>query len=340
MVQNLLNIPPRLEIARTKTPLHKLERLSDKLGVEIYLKRDDLTGSELSGNKVRKLEFLLADAKAKGADTVITCGGAQSNHCRATALAAARCGLKSVLLLRTANPKHPPEAEGNILLDKMAGAEIVWITPEEYANRFDRFEQENSRLQQLGRTPYIIPEGGSNHIGSWGYVLAMEEIATDMKDLKIDENQDTTVLSATGSGGTTAGLLLGKKMLDVDVNVVGVNVCDNEEYFVNEIHRICEKFCLTYQVGISVAKDDICIIDGYVGDGYALSRKEELQAIYDLAKLEGIVLDPVYTGKAYYAMISEISRNKQVFGKRVIFVHTGGLFGLFPVADQLTTLFK
>lgn len=122
MVQNLLNIPPRLEIARTKTPLHKLERLSDKLGVEIYLKRDDLTGSELSGNKVRKLEFLLADAKAKGADTVITCGGAQSNHCRATALAAARCGLKSVLLLRTANPKHP-------LRQKATFYSIRWLGP-------------------------------------------------------------------------------------------------------------------------------------------------------------------------------------------------------------------
>ena len=135
-----LNYPAHLEIARKGTPLQKMERLSEELGVEIFFKRDDLTGCELSGNKIRKLEFLLADARAKGADTVITCGGAQSNHCRATALAAVRAGLDSTLLLRTEDPLNPPPSHGNILLNRLAGAELVWITPAEYNERHVRFE--------------------------------------------------------------------------------------------------------------------------------------------------------------------------------------------------------
>lgn len=335
-----LNYPAYLELARKGTPLQKMERLSKEIGVEVFFKRDDLTGCELSGNKIRKLEFLLADAKSKGADTVITCGGAQSNHCRATALAAVRVGLSSTLLLRTEDPANPPPSHGNILLDRMAGAELVWITPAEYKERHNRFELEKERLHSLGKIAYVIPEGGSNQLGSWGYVKGMEEIANDLTEIGVRDFSETTVISATGSGGTTAGLILGAKLLGLDLRVVGVNVCDDEDYFVTEISRICNRFIRDYSEDIAINRSDIDILDGYVGRGYALSRKEELKAIYDLAILEGVVLDPVYTGKAFYGMISEIRKSRSVFGKRIVFVHTGGLFGLFPVADKLEELFK
>ncbi len=334
-----LNYPAHLEIARKGTPLQKMERLSEELGVEIFFKRDDLTGCELSGNKIRKLEFLLADAKAKGADTVITCGGAQSNHCRATALAAVTAGLSSTLLLRTEDPTNPPPCRGNILLNRMAGAELVWVTPAEYKDRHNRFEQEKERLRGLGKIAYIIPEGGSNQLGAWGYVKGMEEITNDLTAIGVSDFTETTVLSATGSGGTTAGLLLGARLLNFDLRVTGVNVCDDKDYFVTEIGHICQEFIKDYSVDIAINSTDIDIVDGYVGRGYALSRQEELKAIFDLARLEGVVLDPVYTGKAFYGMVSEIRKNRSVFGKRIVFVHTGGLFGLFPVADKFETFF-
>lgn len=334
-----LNYPAHLEIARKGTPLQKMARLSKELGVEVFFKRDDLTGCEVSGNKIRKLEFLLADAKAKGADTVITCGGAQSNHCRATALAAVAAGLKSTLLLRTEDPMNPPPSHGNILLNRMAGAELVWVTPAEYKERHNRFELERQRLSGLGKVAYLIPEGGSNPLGCWGYVKAMEEIASDLTAIGAEDLAETTVLCATGSGGTTAGLLLGARMLGLDLRVTGINVCDDKDHFIAEIGAICRKFINDYAVDLAINDTDIDIVDGYVGRGYALSRPEELQAIYDLARLEGVVLDPVYTGKAFHGMVSEIRKNRSVFGRRIIFVHTGGLFGLFSFADKFAEFF-
>ena len=164
MVRNekRINYPPRLDLARLPTPLEPLRRISQELDVELYVKRDDLTGLALSGNKVRKLEFVLADALSQGADTVLTCGGAQSNHARATAVAAARLGLGCRLILRTPDPANPPAIEGNTLLDRLAGAEIRWVTPQEYAQRDDVFEQEATLLRKAGRRPYLIPEGASN----------------------------------------------------------------------------------------------------------------------------------------------------------------------------------
>ena len=330
--------PPRIQLANTPTPLQKMERLSRQAGVEIFFKRDDFTGSELSGNKVRKLEFILADALAKGADTVITCGGAQSNHCRAAALAAVRAGLSSLLLLRTDDPANPPALSGNILLDRLAGSEIVWITPEQYRARDDIFEREARRLRSKGREPYIIPEGGSTALGAWGYVAEMEELAADLRRLDGDDVKPTTVVCATGSGGTTAGLALGALLAGVEIRVVGVNVCDDRDYFVAIINSICRQFNETWPSVLAGGIPAYDIIDGYVGRGYALSRPEELAVLRDLVRLEGVVLDPVYTGKAYFGMMTELSVNPQVFGGRIVFVHTGGLFGLFPVADQFAAL--
>jgi D-cysteine desulfhydrase len=159
--------PPRLALAHLPTPLQPMERLGRELGVALWVKRDDYTGAELSGNKIRKLEYVLAEARAQGADTVLTCGGVQSNHCRATALAAAGLGLDCTLLLRTADPGAPPLLAANSLLDRMAGARIVWVSPEEYRNREDVFAREAEDLKKAGRRPFIIPEGASDALGAW-----------------------------------------------------------------------------------------------------------------------------------------------------------------------------
>jgi len=330
--------PPRIDLARLPTPLHPLKRWSEKLGVDLMIKRDDLTGAALSGNKIRKLEFVLADARAKQADTVLTCGGEQSNHCRATAIAATMLGMHCRLLLRTADPTHPPPPDGNILLDRMAGAEIIWITPEEYKRRDEFFAREADSLRSQGRVPYIIPEGASDAVGAWGYIKAMEELVEDISGFSSGE-EPVTVLHACGSGGTAAGLILGAKLSQRPIRVTSVNVCDDRDYFIGVVGDICDKAIADYQLEVAFDRHrDIDIIDGYVGRGYALSQPEELKLICELARTEGIFLDPVYTGKAFYGMVQELERVPGCFGKRIVFIHTGGIFGLFPAAKQIASL--
>jgi D-cysteine desulfhydrase len=332
--------PPRVDLARTPTPLEPLSRLSERLGIELYMKRDDLTGAALTGNKVRKLEFVLADALEHGADTVLTCGGAQSNHARATAIAATKLGLHSRLLLRTADPSNPPSLEGNIVLDRLAGSEIVWITPDEYKRRDEIFEREASALRRGGRKPYIIPEGASNALGSWGYVRAAEELLQDLHGLSGGQAGSCTIIHAAGSGGTAAGLIVGSLLTGLNARIVSVNVCDDRDYFLRAIGKICEDMIAAYRLDLDFSREkNISIIDGYVGRGYALSRPEELALIYDVARTEGIFLDPVYTGKAWFAMVQELKRDRHCFGDRVIFLHTGGIFGLFPKADEIAQIF-
>jgi D-cysteine desulfhydrase len=331
--------PPRLDLARTPTPLEFLPKTSRAVGVDIYVKRDDLTGMELSGNKIRKLEFIMADALAQGADTILTCGGAQSNHARATAIASTKLGLDCRLILRTADPSAPPAPTGNILLNRMAGAQIVWVTPDEYRHREVIFQREETLLRQQGRKPYSIPEGASNALGAWGYIRAMEELSRDIAELPEGLARRTTIVVATGSGGTAAGLILGTRLLDLNARIAAVNVCDDRDYFLEAIGTICEEAITTYELGISFERErDIDIVDGYVGRGYALSRPEEMALIIDIARREGLFLDPVYTGKAFYGMIQELKRDPRCLGERIIFIHTGGLFGLFPQASDMAPL--
>jgi D-cysteine desulfhydrase len=328
-VDSRLPAPRRVNLARTGTPLQPLPRTSEALGVEVLVKRDDLTGAELSGNKVRKLEFLLAEAQDQGADVVVTCGGEQSNHCRATALAAARIGLGSVLILRTDDPANPPAATGNILLDRLAGAELRWISRPDWARRGELLAAEAERLRAAGKKPYVIPEGGSNALGSWGYVVAAEELATDLSTLPA---KPTTIAYACGSGGTGAGLVLGARMAgltDRGVRVAGVNVCDDRDYFVQAIGRICADFRDRWSFAPAIAPADIELVDGHVGLGYAKSRPEELATIRDLCRRDGLVLDPVYTGKAFHGLVTELAADPRRFGERLVFLHTGGIFGLF-----------
>jgi D-cysteine desulfhydrase len=330
--------PRRLSLARTGTPLERLERTSAALGVDLWLKRDDLTGSELTGNKVRKLEFLLAEAVDQGADVVITCGGEQSNHCRATALAAARVGLSAHLVLRTDDPSRPPAATGNILLDRLCGASIRWISRPDWARRNQILDDEAAALRAAGRRPYVIPEGGSNALGAWGYIACAEELAADLAPL---DPVPTTIVYACGSGGTGAGLILGARMLDLKargIRVAGINVCDDRDYFVASIGRMCAEASARWPGLPVIGADEIDIVDGHVGLGYARSRPEELMTIRDLCRRDGVVLDPVYTGKAFHGLVTELAQNPHRFGARIVFVHTGGIFGLFPAAAELAPL--
>jgi D-cysteine desulfhydrase len=333
-----LPAPRRLALARGDTPLQPLPRTSDALGVEVLVKRDDLTGIELSGNKVRKLEYLLAEAEDEGADVVVTCGGEQSNHCRATALAAARVGMASHLVLRTDDPAKPPPATGNILLDRLAGASLEWISRPAWGDRNAIMAAAAERLRATGRRPYVIPEGGSNALGSWGYVGCAGELADDLAALPA---RPTTIVFACGSGGTAAGLVLGARLAGLDtrgVRVAAVNVCDDRDYFVRVIGGICADFTTRWPVAATIAPADLDIVDGHVGLGYARSRPEELATIRDVCRRDGLVLDPVYTGKAFHGVVTELARDRGRFGERIVFVHTGGIYGLFPAAAQLAPL--
>jgi len=333
--------PPRVRLANLPTRGQWLRygqtdrARGDAERFRVWVKRDDHTGSELSGNKVRKLEYLMAEALAHDATHVITCGGEQSNHARATAFAAAQLGLRSILILRTDDPESPPEPTGNILLDRLAGAELQWISRPAWRDRTQLLAEAAERVRRAGDRPYIIPEGGSNALGSWGYLRAMHEIADDLRGLATPAHP-ITVVYACGSGGTGAGLILGAKLLRLaerGIRVAGVNVCDDRAYFVDAISRICADVEARWQLGANVTEADIAIVDGHVGRGYAKSRPEELATIRDVCRSDGIVLDPVYTGKAFHGVITELATDPARFGAAVAFVHTGGIFGLFAPSE-------
>lgn len=319
-------IPERIQLANLPTRIEKLERISKKLGgPAIYLKRDDQTGSEIAGNKIRKLEFSLREALNRGCDSVITCGGIQSNHCRATAAAAARLGLKCNLVLRG---DEKAESDGNLFLDDLLGATIHFITAEQYRHeRQQIMEDIQEQLIREGYHPYIIPEGASNGIGAFGYYAAMEEILQQEKQLGLSFD---AIVVAVGSGGTYAGLFLAAKLLGLEKAIYGFNVCDDSEYFRKAISQVLEESKTYLDSSFTFSPGEINIVDGYVGRGYALGRPEERQLIRELATMEGVVLDPVYTGKAFYGLTEEIKKGRFREHKNILFIHTGGLFGLFP----------
>lgn len=320
------SIPERIHLANLPTKIEKLEKLTKELGgPNIYVKRDDQTGSEMSGNKIRKLEFTIKEAVDQNCDYLITCGGTQSNHARATAAAAAKLGLGAYLVLR-GNGDEP--LDGNYFLNKLLGADIKFISADDYSNnRAAIMETIKRELEGKGHRAYIIPEGASNGIGTFGYFNAMEEIIAQEKDMGV--HFDAIVL-AVGSGGTYGGAFLANKIMENDATVYGINVSANAEYFQDRIIEILKESNSYLQSDINVLKDEIRIMDGYVGRGYALSRQEELDFIYKLAKLEGLILDPVYTGKAMYGLVNEIQKGSFKDHKNILFIHTGGLFGLFP----------
>ena len=319
------DFPKSIDLAQLPTPIEKLERLSKIFeGPQIYIKRDDLTGVGMTGNKVRKLEFLLAEALQNKCDYVITCGGSQSNHARATAVAAAKVGLKSLLVLRSS---MSAPLEGNLFIGRLVGAEFEYITPEEYMRVDDVMLGIAVKLKAKGHKPYIIPEGGSNAVGSLGYVKATEELAHQIKSLKLRIDH---IVVPVGSGGTYAGLLLGKFLYDLPAQIHGINICDDESYFVKKISGLLKDMQKRYELALKIEQKDISIIDGYVGKGYGLSRQEEIDTIKKVARAEGVILDPVYTGKAMLGLSDQIRQGRFKANENILFIHTGGIFGLFP----------
>ncbi len=327
--------PKSLDLAMKPTPIESLRNFPQlPQGSEIFIKRDDLTGFSLSGNKIRKLEFIFYDALKKNADILITCGGFQSNHARATAILGARFGLKSVLVLFG---EDSPKLDGNFFLNKLVGAQFKYIPEDRYEELDAIMEEVSSKLKKEGRRPYIIPEGASNELGVWGYVKASLEMkkqlekmsAGSMGKLKIDK-----IVTAVGSGGTYAGLFLGSKILNWDVQIYGINVKDTAQIFVDRIHELMMVTKEKFKLKANFEREEINVIDGYVGEGYAKSKKEELHLIKQVAENTGIILDPVYTGKAMYGLLDQLKKERFSEKDKILFLHTGGGFGLFPVREK------
>lgn len=310
---------PRLSLARRPTPLEPLPRLSAELGLQILVKRDDLTGFALSGNKVRKLDYLLARAQAEGADAVLTTGGLQSNHARATAIAARQLGMAPYLLLRGELPAVPTS---NLLIDQLAGAVVRTCSAQDYRERRDELLQGWAQeLADQGRRPFVIPEGGSNGLGAMGFVDAAEELQAQLTE-PVDR-----VVVAVGSGGTLAGLALG----GLSATVSGVAVCDDAAYFQARVRAIATQARALGARSLPEAGWEV--VEGYQGPGYGLATPEIWGTIARVARLEGLLLDPVYSGKAMHALCCEARAGR--WTGRVVFWHTGGAFGLFGRGAEL-----
>ena len=329
----LPELPPRVPLARLPTPLEPSPRLGPGLGLELLWKRDDLTGLELSGNKARKLEFLVADAEASGADALVTCGGVQSNHCRATAFAAARRGLGCAVLLRPPDPAAPPPPEANALLDRLAGAEVHYVSHEQYRRRGEEMAAVAGALRARGRRPYVIPEGGSNALGSLGYVLAMAELLEALPPAWRDG--PVTIAYAAGSGGTGAGVELGVRALGWrGARPLGFAVCNDAAFFRGAIAGICADARRRWPALPEVPAAEVRVDDGFVGPGYAEPTEAGLELIRRAAREDGVLLDPVYTGKAMLGVAARAAEGA-LPSRRVVMLHTGGAFGTFPFARRL-----
>lgn len=319
-------LPARKKIALLPTPIEKPIHLGSQFPPhQIFVKRDDLTGCTLTGNKIRKLEFLAADYEKQGADVLITCGGVQSNHARATAILAAETGLKSHLVLRGS----PDEGRGgNFFLKQLVGAKVTFITADEYRDQRNEIMAQIARdYAKQGQKAYIIPEGASNALGAMGYLHAVSEMLPQWEKLNLHFD---LIVVPVGSGGTYSGLLLGKCLYQLDTDVIGFNVADTAEYFVNRIFEITQDVKRDYGLDAGIKKSDIHIIDGYVGIGYAKSRPEEIDLIQQIARENGLILDPVYTGKTMYGLLDQLKHGNLKEYKNILFIHTGGIWGIFP----------
>ncbi len=324
----MIEYPSRLNLARLPTPVTLLKRFAlQNSPARIWIKRDEQTGTEVSGNKIRKLEFSLAEARDQGCNVIITCGGVQSNHCRATAVLGARLGFKVHLILRG---EQPEVAEGNLLIDYLAGATVDYLSHKDWKTHTEYSRSLQERYAAEGDKAFFIPIGASDEIGLWGYIAACEELAADFERY---EFQPDYIVCATGSGGTQGGLVVGSALFDLPGEVAAFNVSDDANYFEQKIHEDVTLWQQRYKTGISVGELSIRTIEGYLGPGYGIAEPPVFELIAKLGREEGIFLDPVYTGKAFYGMVQELEKGDagQLPGARdVLFIHTGGLFGVFP----------
>lgn len=322
MSLHLLHQFPRLELLGAPTPLEHLPRLSDYLGRDIFIKRDDFTPMAMGGNKLRKLEFLAADALREGADVLLTAGAIQSNHVRQTAAVAARLGLKCVALLENPIGTHAENylSNGNRLLLDLMDAEVIAV--DALHNPAEQLAEEATRLEAQGFRPYIVPVGGSNALGALGYVECAQEIAHQSEGV-VDF---AAVVVASGSAGTHAGLAVGLEQLLPETELVGVTVSRQTDAQLPLVERLRQSLAASLEVQ---ATAPITLWDEYFAPRYGEPNEEGMEAVKLLARLEGILLDPVYTGKAMAGLIDGISQNRFRREGPLLFIHTGGAPALF-----------
>jgi D-cysteine desulfhydrase family pyridoxal phosphate-dependent enzyme len=328
-----MNVPARFPLAQLPTPLERMERFSGALdGPEIWIKRDDQTGLATGGNKTRKLELLIGEALQQEADVVLTVGAVQSNHCRQTAAAAARAGLDCVLVLRGYAPPRD-RWTGNLLLNDLLGARLWWA---EERDRLDALTDAARAERAAGRRPYEIPYGGSNGLGAAAYALAFEELWVQAVGVPAREPlRFDRVVFASSSGGTHAGLVVGAKACGYEGQVLGISVDKTGGHLRDTVSSLLAPTAERLGLDLTFGPSDIAIDDGHLGGGYAVLTKAELEAVRLVARTEGILLDPVYTGKAMAGLIDLIRQGEIDAGERVLFWHTGGLPALFAYANEL-----
>ncbi len=321
---------PRIEITHAPTPLEFAPRLSKELGCNLFIKRDDCTGLAGGGNKTRKLEYLLADAQQQGADTLVTIGGLQSNHARQTVAAAAKFGMNCELVLEdvTGTPKTDYYNNGNVLLDKLLGANIHTLGSNEDCDIY--VEALMYKLKREGRSPYLIPVGGSNVIGSLGYVRCANEILQQIatQNLQIDQ-----IVLATGSAGTQAGLLAGLIAARVDIPVLGITVSRPTEAQLLLVEALLRQTLVRLCQDPELATGRVFTNGNYYGDSYGIPTPSMISAVKHCAQLEGLLLDPVYTGKAMAGLIDLCEQGVIKSGSNQLFLHTGGSQGLFAYRE-------
>jgi L-cysteate sulfo-lyase len=318
---------PRVSLGFLPTPLVFLKNLSAHLqGPDIYMKRDDCTGLATGGNKTRKLEFLVAQALQQGCDTLLTGGGMQSNHVRQTAAAAAIFGLKCHLVLNASQTRNDLafEKNGNVVLDRILGAELHIVSKD--TNVADEMQSVYKKLKDDGLNPYLVPIGGSNAIGATGYINAIDELFQQCQALNL---QATHLISATGSGGTQAGIIAGMHLKNWKIKSIGFCVGLNVR-----VQTVLNAICELHKINPAALAQNYEIDESYIGGGYGQPTPECIAAIKLLAQTEGILMDPVYTGKAMAGLIDYVKKNIFAASDKIIFIHTGGSVALHAYVDE------
>ncbi|KAL3342568.1 hypothetical protein AABB24_026548 [Solanum stoloniferum] len=324
-----------ISLGHFPTPIHKWSLPNLPENTEVWIKRDDLSGMQLSGNKVRKLEFLLADAVAQEADCIVTIGVLQSNHCRATAVASKYLNLDCYLILRTDDllVDKDPGFTGNLIVDRLVGAHIDLVSKEDYANVGSKLLTKvlKEKLLNEGRKPYVIPEGGSNSLGVWGYIEAIREVEQQLQHASSEWKFDDIVV-ACGSGVTVAGLSVASRLSGLKAKVHGFSVCDHPDYFYEHVQGLHDG------INAGVCSRDIVNIENARGLGYAMNTADELKFLKQVAETTGVILDPVYSGKAAYGMMKDMRENPRKWeGRKVLFIHTGGLLGVYDKGEEIAS---
>ena len=330
MNKNLL-LRPRLKLAKLPTPLDRAEILGKSLGnLDLWIKRDDLTGFGFGGNKVRSLEYLAADAMKKNSNILITGGSHGSNHVRTTMAVAAHLGLKGLAVL---SGTRPSTKNGNLLLDQLLGAKLIFTGDENRSNIDNFIEDEVKRLQSLDERPYLIRRGGVSSLGCIGYVSAAMEICSQLQNLNLKPD---ILLCATGCGVTQAGLLVGFKLMGLNCQIYGITVSRTRDECIAQIKQLIDETEETLGLNSKVPSNDIFVFDEYIGDGYTMPTSKGIEAIHLVAQTEGIFLDPIYTGKAMAGLTDLVKKGHIGLDQKVIFLHTGGSPSIFSFSSEIS----